>query len=94
MLQPIRYFLFLAFLACTSAFAQVPGIPLNLAATTAKSGDPQSIAIGELPRRIVEESAYAERAVQKSAGISVTDADDQELESIARDLDALGKKLR
>ena len=93
MLQPIRYLLFLVFLACASASAQVPGIPLNLAATTAKSGDYKSIAIGELPRRIVEESAYAERAVQKSAGISVAEADDQDLEKITRDLDELGKKL-
>ena len=93
MTQLARYLILLSLLACGNAFAQLPGLPLNLAAASSKPADSQAIPVGELPRRIVEESAYAEQAVQKSSSIAQPEADDQELESITRDLDALSKKL-
>ncbi len=91
--QLARYLLFLSLLAWGSAFAQLSKLPLNLAVASLKPADSQVIPVGELPRRIVEESSYAEQAVQKSSTIALPDADGQELESISRDLNALGKKL-
>ena len=91
--QLARYLLFLSLLAWGSAFAQLSKLPLNLTVASLKPADSQVIPVGELPRRIVEESSYAEQAVQKSSTIALPDADGQELESISRDLNALGKKL-
>ena len=88
-----RILILLTLLTSGHAFAELPGLPQNQSAATAKPADSQTIPISELPRRIVEESAFAEQSIQKSSAISLPESDDEELESITRDLDVLSKKL-
>lgn len=88
-----RILFFLALLSLGSALAQTPAPP-SAESGAEKTGETRTIAIGDLARRMVDESDFIQRVVQRSATVVKTDALDRELDEIRNNVDALGAKMQ
>ena len=89
-----RILFLLAMLSLGNALAQIPALPSSSENSAEKPGETRTIAIGDLARRMVDESDFIQRAVQRSAAVVKTDALAQELDEIRRNVDALGAKIQ
>ena len=89
-----RILFFLALLSLGNALAQVPGLPATAESGADKAGEARTIAIGDLAKRMVDESYFIQRVIQRSAAVVKTDTLDQELEEIKGNVDALASKIQ
>ncbi|MFT3848947.1 MAG: mechanosensitive ion channel [Propionivibrio sp.] len=88
--------LVLALLTGAPAFAQLGALVAkqdSAATKSAEAGAPGAIEMSELPRRLLEENIYVQRAAQHSASAISAEALAQELDDIKRSVDALGEKI-
>jgi potassium-dependent mechanosensitive channel len=89
-----RILFFLAWLSLGNALAQVPALPATAESGADRAGEARTIAIGDLAKRMVDESYFIQRVIQRSAAVVKTDALDQELEEIKGNIDALASKIQ
>lgn len=92
MMQLARLLLLVHLLTLGHASAQIP-VPASALAGAEKAAEQRTIAVGELPRRLVDESAFIDRVVQRSASHTDTRAFEQEIEQISGNVDELGKHI-
>ena len=93
MILPARLLLLLfTLLALGHASAQMP-VPSGALAGAEKAAEQRTIAVGELPRRLVDEGAFIDRVVQRSASHIDTRAFEQEIEQISGNVDQLGRHI-
>ena len=91
-----RLLLPLLLLIWSSAFAQLPGLSLKAPSSTEKAADPASpdvVEVGDLPRRLLEESLFLQQAEQRQASAAKTDVLEQALDDIKRSVGTLGAKV-
>ena len=89
-----RLLLLLALLSLGNALAEIPALPSSAESGAEKAGEMRTIAIGDLAKRMVDESHFIQRAIQRSAAVVKADSLDQELEEIKANVDALGTKIQ
>ncbi len=89
-----RILVLLALLSLGSALAQTPAPSSSAESSAEKAGETRTIAIGDLARRMVDESDFIQRVVQRSATVVKTGALDRELDEISDNVDALGAKMQ
>ena len=89
-----RILFLLACLSLGNALAQIPALPSSSESSAEKPGETRTIAIGDLARRMVDESYFIQRVVQRSATVVKTDALGQELDEIKGNVDSLGAKMQ
>ena len=89
-----RILFFLVLLSLGSALAQTPAPPSGSESGADKSGETRTIAIGDLARRMVDESDFIQRVVQRSATVVKTDALNRTLDETRDNVDALGAKMQ
>ena len=88
-----RILFFVALLSAGGALAQLPALPASAESSAEKSSEPRTIAIGDLARRMVDESYFIQRVVQRSATVVKTGALDQQLDEIKRNVEAIGARM-
>ena len=79
-----------------TAFAQLPSLSLKPPSNAEKAADPAEsdvVEVGDLPRRLIEESLFLQQASQRSASAAKADALEQKLDDIKRSIGALGVKI-
>lgn len=90
-----RILFILAFLSLGSALAQGSALPTNaVESNTEKPGETRTIAIGDLARRMGDESYFIQRVIQRSAAVAKIDSLGQELDEIKGNIDVLGAKMQ
>ena len=94
MLLACRVLLLLALLSLGNAQAQNAVLPANAESSAEKAGEARTIAIGDLAKRMVDESYFIQRVIQRSAAVVKTDALDQELDEIKGNINALASKIQ
>ena len=94
MIVVCRILLLLALLSLGNAQAQIPALPANAESNAEKPGETRTIAIGDLARRMGDESYFIQRVIQRSAAVAKIDSLGQELDEIKGNIDVLGAKMQ
>ena len=79
-----------------TAFAQLPSLSLKPPSNAEKAADPAEsdvVEVGDLPRRLIEESLFLQQASQRNASAAKAEALEQNLDDVKRSVGALGVKI-
>ena len=86
----------LLLLVWSGAFAQFPGLnqkPSGNTEATTEAAAPETIEIGDLPRRLIEENLFLQQAALRSASAGKVDVLERRLGDIKRSVSTLGAKI-